>query len=287
MDSELRVDPLTGAEVQVVGSRQGRPNQPSDGCPFCVGGVEATEPYETKAFANRWPSFPDDRGEVILYSADHDATFASLGVDRALAVIGLWAERTDALNRRDDVSYVLVFENRGTEVGATIPHPHGQIFAFDHIPPAPLAELERARRAGRCVLCEEEPGDRLVATAGGWRAWVPWASTSPYGMVLAPVTHTPDLAAVGSGGRRDMARLMVDVTGRLDRMWGTPVPYMLWIHGRPSDGGEWPEAHLHIEINVPNRAPGVPRYVAGGELGSGTFINPVVPEAAAAQLRDA
>ena len=76
-----------------------------------------------------------------------------------------------ALGARDDVAYVLVFENRGAEVGATIPHPHGQIYSYAEVPPNPLGEL--ARSAERCALCAEDPGDRLVSEADGWRAWVP------------------------------------------------------------------------------------------------------------------
>lgn len=283
---ELRTDPLTGMEVAVVGARQGRPNRPNTGCPFCVGGVEAPDPYVTRAFVNRWPSFPDDRCEVVLYAPEHDASLWSLGVDGAARVVDLWTERTAALGARPDVAYVLVFENRGAEVGATIPHPHGQIFGFDHLPAAPAGELERAAAHG-CALCAEQPGDRLVAEAGGWRAWVPYASASPYGLVIAPAAHLGDLPALTDASRRELATVLVDALGRLDRLWDAPMPYMMWFHQRPTDGGAWPEAHVHLEVNVPLRAPATMRYVAGGELGSGLFINPVVPEEAAAALRDA
>ncbi len=288
---ELRVDPLTGIEVAVARARQGRPNRPSTDCPFCPGGMEAPEPYRTRAFVNRWPSFGGDRCEVVLYSPVHDASLWSIGVDDAAAVVDLWAGRTAALAARDDVAYVLVFENRGEEVGATIAHPHGQIFAFDHVPAAPVGELARAASlidgGDRCPLCAESPGQRLVVEGGGWRAWVPWAATSPYGLVVAPTTHEPDLPSLTAAGRRGLAEVLVDVLGRLDRLWHAPMPYMLWFHQRPCDGGDWPQAHLHAEVNVPLRAPGVMRYVAGGELGSGMFINPVAPEDAADALRDA
>jgi UDPglucose--hexose-1-phosphate uridylyltransferase len=79
--------------------------------------------------------------------------------------------------------------------------------------------------------------------------------------------------------------VLVDVLRRLDALWDRPMPYMLWIHQRPFDGASWPRAHLHVEIAVPQRGPGVPRYIAGGELGSGLYVNPVVPESAAAELR--
>ncbi len=278
---ELRHDPLTGALVAVNDKRQARPNRPADECPFCVGGLEAPEPYDVRAFVNRWPSFPDDRCEVVLYTADHDATFWSLGIDGATRVVNLWADRTAALGARDDVAYVLVFENRGAEVGATIPHPHGQIYAYPIVPPRPAAELA----SSKCALCEEDPGGRLVAEHDGWRAWVPRASVYPYGMVVAPTVHEPDLTTLSAASRRAMAAVLVDVLHRLDALWDTPMPYMLWIHQRPFDRTPWPGAHVHVEIAVPQRAPGVMRFIAGGELGSGIFVNPVVPEAAAEELR--
>ena len=105
---ELRVDPLTGVQVQVTRSRQARPNRPAAaGCPFCVGGVEAPEPYLVKAFTNRWPSFPDDRCEVVLYAPEHDAELSRLPPEHVRAVVDLWAERSADLGGRPDLAYVL------------------------------------------------------------------------------------------------------------------------------------------------------------------------------------
>jgi UDPglucose--hexose-1-phosphate uridylyltransferase len=278
--SSLRTDPLSGAATFVVGSRQARPNLPEATCPFCPGGLEAPEPYDVRWFPNRWPAMPDGRCEVILYTPRHDATFAELGVDGAHRVVELWAERSAALGARRDIAYVLVFENRGPEVGATITHPHGQIYAFDFVPELPLREL---RRSGPV----SEPGDRLVAAADGWRAWVPEAPTFPYVLLLMPDDAVPDLPSLDTRGRRAMARLLVDVLTRLDRLFEAETPYMLWIHQRPFDGRDWPGARLHVEIVSPWRAAGVPRYVAAGELGSGVYFNPVVPEDAARALREA
>ena len=276
----MSVDPLSGAVTFVVGSRQARPNLPDDVCPFCPGGLEAPEPYEVRAFPNRWPAMPDERCEVVLYSPRHDATFWELGADGAHSVVELWAERSAALGARPDIDYVLVFENRGPEVGATITHPHGQIYAFDFVPEMPLRELHRSGPVS-------EPGDRLVASVDGWRAWVPEAPTFPYVLLLMPEQPVPDLPSLDGAGRRAMAELLVDVLERLDRLFEAQTPYMLWIHQRPFDGGSWPHARLHVEIVTPWRAPGVARYVAAGELGSGVFFNPVVPEEAARALREA
>jgi UDPglucose--hexose-1-phosphate uridylyltransferase len=275
-----RVDAHTGALTYVVESRQVRPNLPSTLCPFCPGGLEAPDDYDVRWFTNRWPAMPESRCEVVLYTPRHDATFWSLGEDGARKVVDLWAERSAALGARPDVAYVLVFENRGAEVGATIAHPHGQIYAFDHVPAGPRGELERGDRFS-------EPGDRLVATAHGWRAWVPDAAVFPYELLLVPDTPVPDMSSLAEAERDGLAALLVDVLERLDRVFDAQTPYMLWIHQRPFDGGDWPQARLHVQIVSPWRARGVPRFVAAGELGSGCFFNPVAPEEAAAALRDA
>src|SRR4051794_15058075 len=167
------IDRLTGRPVVIVEGRQDRPNHPEQHCPFCPGGLEAPDRYDVRWFPNRWPSLPDERSEVVLYSPDHNASLASIGVDPVARVVGLWGERTVALGARPDVDYVLIFENRGAEVGATIAHPHGQIYAFGFVPDAPLDELLRGGRLG-------EPGGRLIATAPGWRAWVPGAPACPH-----------------------------------------------------------------------------------------------------------
>ena len=279
--SEVRVDPLTGAPVVIVGPRQDRPNLPADTCPFCPGGIEAPEPYRVRWFTNRWPPLAGDRAEVVLYTPDHGATFASLGVDGARRVVDLWAERTHVLGSRDDVAYVLVFENRGAEVGATISHPHGQIYAFADVPERPRRELA----AGRCAICRVDPGGQLVTRIGGWRAWVPHAATWPYELMVAPAEHAADLPALDGASRDDLSAVLVDVLGRLDRLFAAPMPYMLWFHQRPTDGRPWAASHLHAHVAPLYRAAGTPRFVAAGELGSGVYFNPVEPARAADELR--
>jgi UDPglucose--hexose-1-phosphate uridylyltransferase len=302
-DGELRLDALTGEWVTIVGARQDRPHLPDDSCPFCVGGLEAPEPYTVRAFPNRWPPLTDgpagagggdaDRApargaaEIVLYTPEHDASFASLGVDGVRRVVDLWAERTAALLARPDVAYVLVLENRGREVGATIDHPHGQIYGFPFVPPVPAREAARSAEHG-CVICTEvtrERSDaaRVVVDGDGWLGWVPFASSWPYGVLLAPVEHGPGLPALSDEGRTGLAHALVDVLGGYDRLFDRPVPYMLWVHQQP----DRPDAHLHVHLAPMWRAASVARHVAAAELGSGTLFNPVVPEHAAARLRDA
>ena len=295
-----RIDPLSGDRTVVVAGRQSRPNLPDDGCPFCVGGREAPDPYEVRWFTNRWPPLPDGRAEVVLYTPDHEASFASLGIDGAHRVVDLWAERSAELGARPEVAYVLVFENRGPEVGATISHPHGQIYAYDHVPARAQAELAlatagdplatgpddvRGDDAGMGPEGSDGEGSRLVSRGAGWRAWVPWAAAWPYELVVAPDAAWPDLPSLDVAARRGLAEVLVDALGRLDALFEAPMPYMLWFHQRPFDGGNHPAVRVHAHITPIWRAAGVPRFVAAAELGGGEYFNPVDPVVAAAALR--
>jgi UDPglucose--hexose-1-phosphate uridylyltransferase len=276
---DTRIDPFLGTRVHVVGTRQARPNLPSNGCPFCPGGLEAPEPYDVRWFGNRWPAMPGDRCEVVLYTPKHDATFASLGIDGARKVIDLWASRTAELGARPDVDFVLCFENRGPEVGATIAHPHGQIYAYDHIPDRPLRLLEAKWSP------DFEPGDRAVSDHDGWTAYVPSASTHPVAVTVAPQQHVPSLVALDDDGRNGLAAMLVDVFDRLDRLYDRPLPYMMWLNQSPTDGHEWPQAWFNIEIVSPWRSAGVTRFIAAAEVACGEYFNPVIPEVVAEQLR--
>ena len=281
--SELRIDPLTGTPVQVTRSRQDRPNRPSGDCPFCVGGTEAPEPYDVKAFPNRWPSFPGDRCEVVLYHPDHDArphAPAARARRQGQSTCGPNARRTSAPG--DDIAYVLAFENHGEAVGATIAHPHGPLYAYDTVPPVPATIFGRLAEGHR--LLEHDP-DLVVVERDGWRAWVPSAPVHPYGMRVAPVERRPDLPSLTAVERAGFASVLAEALARLEGVFDPPMPYLFWIHQRPTDGGDWPGARLHVEIVGPHRAPGVMRYVAAAEQGAGLYLNPVVPEEAAANLR--
>ena len=279
-DIDTRRDRYLDTVVHVVRSRQSRPNQPSTGCPFCIGGLEAPEPYAVKSFPNRWPALGEGRCEVVLYTPDHDATFYSIGVGGARRVIDLWAERTAALFDLPDVEYVLVFENRGAEVGATIPHPHGQIYGYDHVPSRPRRSLEHGWRP------EAEPGDRLVIETGVWRAWTQFAPVHPISISIAPTVEIPDLVGADASERDSLAGVLVDVFARLDRLYGRPLPYMMWLYQAPrrwdGDVSPW----FNIEIVSPWRSAGVQRFIAAAELACEEYFNPVDPAELAQRLRD-
>jgi UDPglucose--hexose-1-phosphate uridylyltransferase len=274
-------DPLTGRDVRIVEHRQDRPNLPKRGCPFCPGGLEAPEHYDTHWFVNRWPALPNGRAEVLLYSPDHKASMATLSPAQARAVVDLWVARTIELGGRDDVAYVLPFENRGAAAGATIDHPHGQIYAYDFVP----AVAQRELAADECSLCDAVPDGLLVDAKSGWSTSVPALATWPFELVIAPRDHIPDLPSLDDANRTALATLLPRAVAALDTHFGADTPLMLWIHQRPYDGNDWPRAHVHVHVTPLWRETGVPRFVAAAELGSEVFFNPVSPFEAAASLR--
>ena len=280
MTGDIRIDPHLGTMVHIVGSRQRRPNLPDDGCPFCVGGLEAPEPYLVRSFPNRWPALGEGRCEVVLYTPDHDASFASLGAEGVRAVIDLWAQRTAALRAEPGVEYVLIFENRGAEVGATISHPHGQIYAFDHIPERQARLLE----AGWTP--DHEPGDREVLATDGWTVVVPLAPIHPVSIDIAPRRPAGDLASLSEVELDGLAAVLTDVMGRLDRFYGRELPYMMWMNQAPVRWSAGPPAWLRIEIVSPWRSAGLSRFIAAAEVATGEYFNPVEPSEVARRLRD-
>lgn len=279
MASDIRTDTYLGTVVHVVADRQNRPNLPIAGCPFCVGGLEAPEQYSVRSFPNRWPALEEGYCEVVLYSSNHEATFGTLTADEALSVVNLWAQRTQALREMPNGEYVIVFENRGAEIGATISHPHGQIYAFDHVPPRPA----------RMIAAGWEPvvasAEHLILEVDGWRVFSEYAAVYPVSIRIAPIHRIADLADMNAVDRTILAATLVRVFAALDALFDASLPYMMWINQAPRTRDDWPDAWFNIEIVSPWRAQGLPRFIAGVEVASGEFFNPVDPADVAARLR--
>ena len=278
MSDNDRLDPHSGARVHIVAVRQNRPNLPSSECPFCVGGLESPEPYDVKSFANRWPALKTGACEVVLYSSQHDATFASLGSSGIRNVIDLWAERTTQLQQQNDVDYVLIFENRGAEVGATISHPHGQIYAFDHVPRRQHSILQSQWKP------DPQPADRLVINGDHFVAYAQYAAIHPVSLVVAPHQQVSLLSQLGDELRDELASILHKTFVALDQLFDAPLPYMMWITQAPAKT-QYENAWLNIEIVSPWRAKGVQRYIAAAEVSTEEYFNPVDPADIAQRLR--
>jgi UDPglucose--hexose-1-phosphate uridylyltransferase len=252
---------------------------PSLECPFCVGGLESPEPYDVKSFPNRWPALETGACEVVLYTPQHDATIASLGSNGVRKVIDLWAERTTQLQQQSDIDYVLIFENRGAEVGATISHPHGQIYAFDHVPRRQHSMLQSQWKP------DPQPTDRSVISGLHFAVYAQYAAIHPVSLVIAPHHQIALLSQLNDDLRDDLASVLHKTFVALDQLFDAPLPYMMWVT-QASAKTQYENAWLNIEIVSPWRAKGVQRYIAAAEISTEEYFNPVDPADIAQRLRN-
>ena len=240
------------------------------------------------------------RCEVVCFTSDHNARFSSLSPTRARTVVDVWADRTRELSAIDAVEHVFPFENCGEEIGVTLHHPHGQIYAYPFVPARTATLLARAtehhQRTGRLLgadllAAELDAESRVVIRGTAWTAYVPYAARWPVEVHLVPNRDVPDLVALGSDERDELAEVYLDLLRRLDRYYEAPdgapiaLPYIAGWHQAPVRQGR-DVSRLHLQVMSVLRAPGRLKYLAGSESGVGAWINDVAPEAVATRLRE-
>jgi UDPglucose--hexose-1-phosphate uridylyltransferase len=296
----IRWDPLAGEWVVIAAARQDRTFlPPADQCPLdpSAPGRPTEIPaasYDVVVFENRFPSLrePLGRCEVICFTSDHNASFAQLTPGRARTVLEAWVDRTEVLGALPETRQVYCFENRGEEIGVTLHHPHGQIYAFPFVAPRLERMVAQARvyQGGNLfddlVAAELRAGTRIVGRNGHWVAFVPEAARWPYEVRIFPLARVPDLPALGEAAREAFGPLYLDVLRRFDALFGRPAPYIAAWHQAPVADTEARRAFAaHLQVLSIRRAPGKLKYLAGTESGTGVWINDIVPEEAAHRLR--
>jgi UDPglucose--hexose-1-phosphate uridylyltransferase len=310
--SEVRRDPLLGDSVAIASHRQGRTyHPPADECPLCPSqdGRLSEIPdssYDVVVFENRFPSLAGDSGrcEVVCFTSDHNASFADLTEEQARLVLDAWTDRTAELSHLPSVEQVFCFENRGAEIGVTLGHPHGQIYAYPFTTPR-TALMLRSLAAHKdatggenlfdAVLESELAGDRIVLQTEHWVAFVPYAAHWPYEIPLSPRRRVPDLLALDEDARAEFSQVYLELLRRFDRIFGEgepPTPYIAAWHQAPFgaleefEGVNRDDFALHLELFTIRRTSGKLKFLAGSESGMNVFINDVPPERAAERLRE-
>ncbi len=330
---EMRRDPLTGDWIPMASHRMNRTFLPAaDSCPLCPARPDATysdgevpdTDYDVAVFENRfpalmripgvtlddgwhvddeplWPALPAaGRCEVVCFSSDHTSSFAELTPTRVRTIIEAWADRTSELSALPGIEQVFCFENRGKEIGVTLPHPHGQIYAFPYLTPRTQAMLREAaayreRTGGNLladvVAAERRAGTRVILDTEHWTAYVPAAARWPVEVHLAPHRDVPDLPSLTDAERADLAVTYLELLRRLDRFFvepdGTPIPlpYIAgWHQAVVGEGREL--GRLHLQVFSVLRAAGKLKYLAGVESGMAAWISDTTPERVASRLQE-
>lgn len=318
--SELRWNPLLGEWTVTATHRQDRTFFPPPGyCPLdptAPGGFptevsEAT--YDIVVFENKFPSLQANppapaveaselypvrpaQGvcEVVVYTPEHNSSLAQQPASQIYKLMQVWQDRFRDLNRHDFVEYVFIFENKGEAVGVTLPHPHGQIYAYPFVPPRMVQKVKQCReqkaKTGKNLIAsilenEKKDGRRIVAENDSFTALVPFFARYPYELHIYPNAHAEALTDFSLEQLKDLALIFKQVLTAFDKLFNVSFPYIMAMNNRPSDGADYGFFDFHVEFYPPMRTATKLKFLAGSEAGAGMFINDTLPEEKAAELR--
>ncbi len=253
-------------------------------------------PSEPKPGTPELLRWSEERGRcrVLCFHPDHSLTLARMQVPDIRRVVDAWTEEYRTLGAEPNFRYVQIFENRGAMMGASNPHPHGQIWTTEHIPDEPQAETDSLRdyRASRgtCLLCdyaalETKEKVRIVAENDGFLAVVPWWAVWPFETLVIAKPHLRSLPDFTDADRDALAAILKQLTTRYDNLFETSFPYTMGFHQAPTDGEPHEEWHFHAHFYPPLlRSATVRKYMVGFEM-LGMPQRDITPESAADRLQ--
>ncbi len=344
----MRMDILTGDWITVAANRQNRVMMPAaDADPLApqtpTNPSEVPSRYDVAVFENRSPAFgpalPDGFGgvpaaanpprglddlaapglertrtsvgrcEVVCFSPEHTGSFGSQSVTRARTVIEAWADRTAALSQIPGIEQVFPFENRGEAIGVTLPHPHGQIYAYPYVTPRTARVLDSIDRTApdlfARILESEQSSERVVLQGERWTAFVPFAARWPLEVHVMPHRHVADISETNAAERDELAPLYLRLLRGVDALYdpqhtplvagapggasalgARPTPYISAWHQAPVNVGR-ESVRLHLQLTSPRRAADKLKFLAGSEAAMWAWAAEITPENGAARLRDA
>ena len=316
--AELRWNPLIKDWVMIASHRQNRPNMPKDWCPFCPGPDNDKVPksFDVLKYDNDFPALsqnpptPDDvetrlyktkpaygKCEVILYSPEHTVTLPELDVPHIRKLVDLWTERFTEVSKDENIKYVFIFENRGKEVGVSMPHPHGQIYGYSVVPKKIELELdackEHRQETGGCLICdmvedEVKAKDRIIFENDDFIVFLPFYCEYPYGIYISAKRHIQNLTQMTDAEKTSLAATLKEAAGTLDSLFDYPFPYMMCMYQNPVNTDDnIDDYHFHIAFYPPMRSADKQKFNASSETGAWAHCNPTAPEEKAKELREA
>lgn len=304
---QLRWHPLRQEWIVYAPHRQERTFlPPAQYCPLCPtrpGGFLTEIPFEdfeVAVFENRFPSFHPEapipqelcvptkpaKGicEVVVYASEHEGSLATISSTQRELLVRVWIDRYLELYSCDFVQFVMPFENRGEEVGVTLHHPHGQIYAYPFIPPVIEKEAQVFREGSVLDKLLQCVDPYLVTKTLGFVAFVPPCARYPYEVWVVPERRVAGPWEFTDVEVANFAAILGNIVAGYDRLFNRPFPYVMVFHAAPK--GEERHYHFHVEFYPPMRSLGRLKFLAGTELGAGVMVVDALPEATASVLRE-
>jgi len=317
--AEMRLDSITGDWVSVAASRHSRAFlPPANECPLCPSREdflsEVPDVFDVAVFENKNPSFGPDlagvdnpdywiepgltlgatrksigRCEVVVFSSQHEGSMSTQPVSRVRTVIDAWTDRTDDLLSMSGIRTVFPFENRGQDIGVTLHHPHGQIYAYPYVTPTHQKILASISKFGddlfEQTLKFEQAGERVLIRGEHFTAFVPFGARWPIELMILPHRHVQNFVQLNDEERDELASIYSRLLRSVDDLYQSPTPYVGgWNQAPRFDGGE--NMRFHFRLTSPRRAADKLKYLAGSEAAMGAFIADFPPEQTAARLRE-
>lgn len=306
--AELRWNPLLDTYTMVATNRQHRPHMPNNWCAFCPGEEKKVPAnFDVFCYPNDFPVLsqtPDNvdlqnspivknkkaygKCEVILYSPKHDTKLYELSDAHILRLIQLWTSRFVELAKDKKVKYIFEFENRGEEVGVTMPHPHGQLYAYSWIPFKIKSELDNCKKyfaKNKRNLFEDlnrsekEYKKRILAENNDFIAYIPYFTDYPFGVFIVAKNNLLNFSDFNEDEMKSFGSLLKQLTKGFDAIYDRPFPYMMCIHQSPVNTKKYADCssyfRFHVEFYPPLRAKDKIKYYAGSEMGAGAAANPL------------
>ena len=316
----VRTDPLTGESIAIAAHRNNRTFlPPADEDPLAPAGVGTVpgeipeESYDVVVFENRFPSLqgpletlrdeplfkettPGGRCEVISFTSDQYGSFGSLSYERARTVVEAWTHRTKELSALDGVVQVFPFENRGEEIGVTLPHPHGQIYAYPYMPSYTASVARRADTwasetggdlLGDVLAAELAAEERIIRKTDSFVAYVPYAAKWPVELMVMPKRPVRDFTELTEAEKDELTELYLDLLHRLDKFFEgvDKLPYISAWHQAPIIGGK-NVSRMYLRVFSLLRAPGKMKYLAGSESAMAAWVSDTTPERIATRFKE-
>ena len=315
---ELRYYPLLDTWTMVATNRQNRPHLPADWCAFCPGPGKLVPPhYDVLAYPNDFPTLSQNpepirksnnkvfksteaygKCEVLLYSSEHTRKIYELSDDHVLKIVELWTSRYKELSKDPRIKYIFEFENRGEEVGVTMPHPHGQLYAYSWIPEKIKNELTNCKKYfkehGTNLFkdlneAEKKYKKRVVLENKTFLAYIPYFTDYPFGVFIVHKKLKLNFADFTLSEKKDLATILKKLVKGFDKIYDRPFPYIMSIHQSPVNSPRYKDCTdyyaFHIEFYPPLRAKDKIKWYAGSEMGAGAAANPLDVDECAALLR--